>query len=143
MLSFFASLPVIGSIINALGNFGVKLYNAKLAAEGSHEAKEVEVVARAIQLDALEARLNAQAKSEIRHIWYAPENILFYFVALPYWFKAVTVDNVIGSIWDIGWSTPILHGDTAEAMTMIMVFWFGKRGIENVATVLGAAFGRR
>lgn len=142
MLSILSSLPLIGTIINAVGNFGIRLYSTKLQALGSHEAKVVELAARELQLDALEARLNAQSKTEIRHIWYAPENILFYFVALPYWLKAVTVDNVIGSIWDLGWSTPILQGDTAIAMTMIMTFWFGKRGVENVASILGAAFGK-
>lgn len=142
MLAILAQLPVIGSILNAIGNFGVKLYDAKLAAQGSHEAKVVELAGREMQLDALEARLNEQAKAQIRDKWYAPENLMFYLVALPYWFKVVTLDNTLGSILDLDWSTPILHGDTASAMTMVMVFWFGKRGLENISSILGAAFGK-
>lgn len=142
MLSFLSSLPLIGSIIQALGNFGLKLFDAKLAADGAHDAKVVELAARQIQLDALEARLNSQAKTEIRHIWYAPEN-LFAYIALSYYIKVITIDTVLGSIFDIGWSTPFLTGSTAVTMNMILVFWLGKRGVENVASIISAAFGKK
>lgn len=141
-LKLLQLIPGISSLIQWAGNIAINLYSAKLSATGAHEAKVVELAARELQLDDTEARLNAQAKSQIRDKWYAPENLMFYCVALPYWFKAVTVDNVIGSIWELGLSTPVLHGDTATAMTMVMVFWFGKRGVENVASILSAAFGK-
>lgn len=140
---FLKFIPGVSQFIQWAGNIGIQLYSAKLSAVGTHEAKIVELAARELALDETEARLNADAKSQIRDRWYAPENLMFYLVALPYWFKAITVDNVIGEIFDLGWTTPHLQGDTAKAMTMILVFWFGKRGIENVATILGATFGKR
>lgn len=142
MLTFLSSLPLIGSILSAISNFGLKMYDAKLAADGARDAKVVELGARQIQLDALEARLNAQAKSEIRHIWWAPEN-LFAYIAVTYYLKVITVDNVLGSVFDLGWHTPFLTGATNDAMNMIMVFWLGKRGVENVASIISAVFGRR
>lgn len=142
-LSALKFIPGVASFLQWAGGVGVQLYSAKLSAEGAHDAKVVELAARELQLDDTEARLNAQAKAMIRDKWYAPENVMFYFVALPYWLKAITVDNVIGSIWHMGFSTPGLHGNTAQTMMMVMVFWFGKRGIENVSSIIGAAFGKR
>ncbi len=142
MLELLKFIPGVSRLLTWAGNIGIKLYSAKLAADGAHEAKIVELATREMALDETEARLNAQAKSEIRGHWYEPENAMFYFVALPYWLKSITIDNVIGSIWELGWSTPALHGETAETMMMIMVFWFGKRGIVDIAKVISAAFGK-
>lgn len=142
MLELLKLIPGISSLLQWAGNIGIKLYSAKLAAEGAHDAKVVELAARELQLDEMEARLNAQSKSEIRHIWWAPEN-LFGYIAVTYWLKVITFDIVLGSIFDIGWSTPFLQGNTAVGMNMIMTFWLGKRGVENVASILGAAFGKR
>lgn len=124
-------------------NFGLNVYKAKLDGTNSHEAKAVELAAREMELDAQEARLNNDTKARILGRWYAPENLFAYFIAFPYWFKAITIDNVIGSIWDEGWSTPALGGATAEIMMMVMVFWFGKRSITSVATILADAFGKK
>jgi len=140
LLSF---IPGISTLLQYLGNTADKLYDAKLAAEGSHEAKSADLLARELRLDEVEARLNAQAKAEIRGRWYAPENLMFYFVALPYWFKAITVDNVLSQIFDLGWTTPHLQGATAQTMTLVMAFWFGQRGVQNVAAIIAQAFGKR
>lgn len=142
MLSFLSALPVVGTIIQSLGNLGVKLYDAKLQAAGSHEAKVAELAKREMDSDDREAALNQQEKANILGRWYAPENLFVYFIAFPYWFKAVTVDNVLGSIWDLGLSTPALGGDTAKIMMMIMVFWFGKRSLTSVASIIAGAFKR-
>lgn len=136
-----------GTLLSFLSGPFVKLalgaYTKKLESTGLHEEKVLELASRTLQLDALEARLNAQAKRDILGRWYAPENLFAYFIAFPYWFKAVTMDNVIGSIWELGWATPALHGATAEIMMMIMVFWFGKRSITSVAQIIAEAFGKR
>lgn len=136
-------IPGISAVMQMLGNTAIKMYGQKLAAAGSHESKIVELAARELQLDEMEARLNADTKARILGKWYAPENLFAYFIAFPYWFKAVTLDNVIGSIWELGWRTPVLHGATADIMMMVMVFWFGKRSITSVATILADAFGRK
>src|SRR6266403_116852 len=141
MLSLLRFIPGISRLLQWAGNIGIKLYSAKLAADGAHEAKVVELAARELQLDETEARLNAQAKSEIRHIWYAPEN-LFGYIGVAYWGKVIFIDYVIISLihdltgFDLSFVTLPLKGSTATAMTMIMTFWLGKRGIENVATIL-------
>lgn len=142
MLWVLKLLPGVSSFLQWAGNIGIQLYSSKLAAEGAHDAKVVELAARELELDQLEARLNAQAKTEIRHIWYAPEN-LFGYIAISYWAKVITFDIVLGSIFDLGWNTPFLEGSTAVGMNMIMTFWLGKRGIENVASIISAAFGKR
>lgn len=125
--------------------FGLLLqgYTEKLKASGQHDNKVVELAARQMELDMQEARLNVDRKAQILGYWYAPENLFAYLIAFPYWFKSVTVDNVIGSIWSYGWATPHLQGQTAEIMMMIMVFWFGKRTINTVATIIASAFGKR
>lgn len=142
-MGFLTLIPGVMQFITWAGNIGVKLYGEKLAAAGSHEAKVVELAARELRLDEVEARLNANAKTEIRGRWYAPENLMFYLIVLPYWFKAVTVDNVIGSIFELGLATPILKGDTAKMMALVLAFWFGQRTFNTVAGIIGAAFGRR
>lgn len=125
--------------------FGLLLkgYTEKLKAAGDHDNRALDLAKRALELDAMEARLNNDRKTQILGHWYAPENLFAYFIAFPYWFKAVTMDNVIGSIWELGWSTPHLQGQTAEIMMMIMVFWFGKRTINTVAAIISSAFGKR
>lgn len=142
LLKLAPLIPGVSSLLQKAGDIALSAYGQKLTASGAHEAKVVELAARELAVQQDEARLNAQAKTEIRHIWYAPENLMFYLVALPYWFKAITMDNVIGSIFELGWSTPGLKGDTGRAMMMVMAFWFGTRAIQSVASIIGAAFGK-
>lgn len=136
-------IPGVSSLLQWGGNFLLKAYDSKLQAQGTHEAKVTELAIREMQLDETEARLNAQSKSQIRGNFWAPENLFAYLIAIPYWFKAVTIDNVIGSFYNFGFSTPALKGDTAKAMMMIMTFWLGARAVQSVASIIGAAFGRR
>lgn len=143
MLALLSSLPVVGSIINAIGNFGVKLYDAKLQAQGTHEAKVVELAKREIDLDETEARLNSQAKAQIRGIWYAPEN-LFGYIMVSYYGSAIFIDNVIVPKLGLNLAiTPHLNGETLEASKLIMLFWLGARGAQTVAGIIAGAFGRK
>lgn len=131
----FLSGPVIKLALGA--------YTEKLKATGQHENKVVELAAKTLELDAQEARLNAQAKSEIRDRWYAPENLFAYTIALPYWFTVITMDYLIFPALGIEHATGVLQGDTAVAMTMIMTFWLGKRAVTSVASIIAGAFGKR
>lgn len=142
MLALLSSLPVVGSIINAIGNFGVKLYDAKLQAQGTHEAKVVELAKREIDLDETEARLNSQAKAQIRGIWYAPEN-LFGYIMVSYYGSAILLDSVIAPKLGFSWFTPRLTGETLEASKQIMLFWLGARGLQMTAGIIAGAFGRK
>lgn len=127
--------PLFGTILQG--------YTEKLKASGQHDNKVVELAAREMQLDATEARLNAQAKSEIRDRWYAPENLFAYTIALPYWFTVITLDYLIFPMLGIEHATGPLKGDTAVAMTMIMTFWLGKRALTSVASIIAGAFGKK
>lgn len=136
-------IPGVSYILEWIGNTGIKLYSAKLQADGAHENKVTELALREIQLDETEARLNKESKTEIRGRWYAPENLMFYFVAFPYWFIAITVDYVLAPLFEWEHITLPLKGDTAKAMMMIMAFWFGQRAITSVASVIAGAFGKK
>lgn len=127
--------PLFGTIL--------KGYTEKLKASGQHENKIVELAARQMELDGQEARLNNDRKNNILGVWYAPENLFVYFIALPYWFVAITMDYVIFPALNIEHATGALKGDTAVAMTMIMTFWLGKRALTSVASIIAGAFGKK
>lgn len=128
-----------GPIIKA----GLDLYGKKLEAQGSHEAKTLELAARTLELDALEARLNNDRKSNILGHWHAPENLFAYLIAFPYWFTVITLDFLVFPALGIDHATGALKGETAAIMAMIMTFWFGKRTINTVASIIAQAFGKR
>lgn len=118
-------------------------YKLKLDATNNHEAKEVELASKAMELDAQEARLNADRKRDILGHWYAPENLFAYFIAFPYWFTAITLDFLVFPNLGIEHATDPLKGDTAATMAMIMAFWLGKRTVNTVANIIASAFGKR
>lgn len=141
-------IPGVGSLLDWVGNTALKLYSAKLSADGAHEAKIADLAAREIDLEGKEAALNLQAKAQIRGRWWAPEN-LFGYIAVTYWAKVITLDFVLASLLrDFGlgdpqWTTGSLKGATATAMAQIMMFWLGARGVQNVASIVAGAFGKR
>lgn len=138
VLSFFLS--------GALAPFvrmGLDAYKLKLDSTNNHEAKTLELATKALELDALEARLNGERKRDILGYWYAPENLFAYFIAFPYWFTTITLDFLIFPALNIEHATMPLKGETAVIMGMIMTFWFGKRAVMGVAQIIGAAFGKR
>jgi hypothetical protein len=71
-------------------------------------------------------------KAQIGHR-YEPEH-LFGYVMVIYFAKVVLWDKVLGSL--TGGSTDPLTGEVATWTGMIMPFYFGKLGLENVARIL-------
>lgn len=140
MLALLKLVPGISQFLQWAGDIGIKLYSAKLSAEGAHEAKTVEIAIRQIALDETEARLNAQAKTEIRGRWYAPENLMFYLIVFPYWFMVITVDYLISPMFGWGHVTLPLRGDTAKVMMIVVAFWFGKRMVGDISTTVAQIF---
>lgn len=134
LLSFITG-PILSGALQA--------YTLKLQANGQHDNKVVELAAKEMELDAGEARLNAQTKANILGRWYAPENLFAYAIAFPYWFTVITLDFLIFPALGIEHATAPLRGDTALIMSMIMTFWFGKRAITSVASIIAGAFGKR
>lgn len=134
-IASFLSGPVLKLALGA--------YTEKLKANGQHENKVVELASRTIELDAKEARLNADTKRNILGYWYAPENLFAYFIAFPYWFTVITLDFLVFPALEIEHATAPLRGETATVMAMIMTFWLGKRAVTSVASIIAGAFGKR
>ena len=108
----------------------VDAYKAKLDATNSADARTVELAARELALEQREEELRAQIKIDAHGRWHAIEN-LFAYVLLVYFAKVY--------IWDAAFhlgSTDAVRGDAAQWASLVIMFWFGKRGIENVAAIL-------
>lgn len=130
---------VVGPFFDSL----VKWRKAELEAKGSHEKIEENLAIESLRADQAEARLNNEQKARILGKWYAPENLFVYLIALPYYFVAITMDYLVFPALNISHITLPLRGETAAAMSMIMVFWLGKRTVNTVAQIIADALGKR
>lgn len=135
-------IPGATALAGSLGGLLLKAYTARLDSQNSRDAKLAELAAKEIALDQRQAELDNAAKQQIRGRWWEPENLAFYLIAFPYFFKAITIDNTLRSVIGSQLFTPPLSGDTAKALMMIMVFWFGKRAIGDAVTKLAGLFKR-
>lgn len=124
----------VASAVNAVGG---KLADSilgwhkdKLAAENNSERIKADLAQRELAVQQTEAQAQAQLKiAEIGH-WYEPEK-LFAYVLVVYFAKVY--------LWDAAFhlgSSDAVRGDAAEWAGMIMLFYFGKRGIENVVRII-------
>lgn len=121
-LASFLGGPVISGLINA--------YKARLEAGNTSDRIAADLAARELAVQQTEVEAQAQLKiAEIGH-WYEPEK-LFAYVLLVYFAKVYVWDAAL----HLG-STDAVHGATADWAGLIMMFYFGKRGIENVARII-------
>lgn len=126
-------MPILGWLGNLLGGPFVKAavdaYKAKLAA-GTTEATLAEKLAtRELDLQAAQEAAQAQLKiAEIGH-WYEPEK-LFAYTLWVYFTKVYIYDAALG--WG---STDAVRGTVADWGGLVIAFYFGKRGIENVLRI--------
>ena len=125
---------VLGWLGNLLGGpfakAAVDAYSAKLSAENSKDAHTADLVARELAVEQREAELQTQIKLDAHGHWYAVEN-LFAYVLLIYFGKVY--------LWDAAFhlgTTDAVRGDTAQWAGLIVLFWFGKRGAENIVRIL-------
>jgi hypothetical protein len=125
MWSWLASL-ISGPIIKG----ALEAYNAKLKAGNTTDKIAADLALR---------ELEAQSALKIAEIgrWYEPEK-LFAYVTLLFYGKVLLWDKVLS----LG-STDAVTGEVAHWAGAIMAFYFGKRGIENVARIVGNRFGGR
>lgn len=107
--------PVISNLLSAYNSY-LKSQTADTKIAADLAAKQV---AAATQLK----------QAEIGHAW-EPEKLAFYIV-LAYFAKCVIWDTMLGY-----GSTGALKGDVSHWAGMVMAFYFGKRGLENVARIL-------
>lgn len=123
-----------GQIVGGL----VDGYKAKLAAGNTTERIAADLAARELAVQQTEVQAQAQLKvAQVGHFW-EPEKLFAYIIVI-YFGKIVLWDKVIGSF--AGYTANIFRTDplTGEAVSwaaMVMAFYFGKRGIENVARIL-------
>ena len=130
MWNFILSL-IGGPIVNGL----ISAYKAKLEAGNTTEKIAADLAAR--ELAVQEVEIQAQNQLRIAEVgkWYEPDH-LFGYIMVIYFGKAVLIDKVIASFIGADWSTDPLKGDLATWAGMIMMFYVGKRGIENVARII-------
>lgn len=123
-----------GQIVGGL----VDGYKAKLAAGNTTDRIAAELAQRELDVQHAEVRAQAQLKvAQVGHFW-EPEKLFAYIIVI-YFAKIVLFDKVIGSL--VGYTTNIFNTDplTGEAVgwaAMVMAFYFGKRGAENIARIL-------
>lgn len=133
MLSWLGSL-ITGPIINA----AIGAYKAKLEAGNTTERIAADLAQRELEVQRAEVQAQNQLKvAQIGH-WYEPEK-LFAYILVVYFMKIVIWDKVLGSFagyTDNVFRTDPLTGEAIGWAAMVMAFYFGKRGIENVARIL-------
>ena len=121
ILSFIGG-PVIKGLIEA--------YNAHLKAQTADAKTAADLAAKEIAVQQVEIQAATQLKiAEIGH-WYEPEKLAFY-VTLFFYAKVLIYDKCFG----LG-STPAVTGEVATWASLVMSFYFGKRGFENIARII-------
>lgn len=128
ILSWLASLlsgPIVSGVIDG--------YKAKLEAGNDRDRIAADLAQR--ELDVQRAELEAQNAYRLATVgrWYEPEKLMGYAVAL-YVAKLLVYDKVLG----LG-STDPLGGWIETTANLIVAFYFGKRGAENVARIVAGA----
>lgn len=137
MLAWLASkaanllgVKIVGGLVDG--------YKAKLAAGNTTDRIAAELAQRELAVQRAEVQAQAQLKvAQVGHFW-EPEKLFTYIIVI-YFAKIVLFDKVVGSL--VGYTPNIFRTDplTGEAVgwaAMVMAFYFGKRGIENVARII-------
>lgn len=140
-LASFLTGPVINGAINA--------YKAKLSAGNTTERIAADLAARELNVQNTEVITQAQLKiAEVGHPW-EPEKLFAYIIVI-YFAKIVLWDKVLGSFLGQScykgvcsvFNTDPLTGDAVGWAAMVMAFYFGKRGVENVTRILARAMNK-
>jgi hypothetical protein len=121
ILSFLGG-PVIKGLIDA--------YQAKLKAGNVESKIAADLAAGEIAAQTAETQVQTQYRiAEIGH-WYEPDKIMGYLVALLL-AKLIAWDIIL----DLG-TTNLHDGFVLNTSNLIIMFYFGKRGFENVARII-------
>lgn len=125
VLSWLANLlggPFISAALNA--------YKAKLASDNDASRVAADLAARELSVQAREMEIQSQIRIAEMGRWYEPDKIMAYAVAI-YFAKLLVWDKVLA----LG-STDALAGWAATTANLIVAFYFGKRGFENITKIL-------
>jgi hypothetical protein len=122
--------PIFQSLFSSAFGAAVDGYKAKLSSENTAEKIAADLASRELAVQQMEVQAQAQLRiAEIGHPW-EPDK-LFEYVLCLYFANALIWDNILG----YGTYVP-LNGDLAQWSGLIIMFLFGKRGIENVVRII-------
>ena len=119
--------PIISGLIGA--------YKAKLEAGNTQEKIAADLAQRELAVQEVEIQARNQLRIAEVGKWYEPDH-LFGYIMVIYFGKAILIDKVIASIVGGDWSTDPIKGDLATWAGMIMMFYVGSRGFQNVARII-------
>lgn len=127
LLNFFGG-PVIKGAVDA--------YKAKLEAGNNADRIAADLAGRELDVQRRETEVQNEYKLALIGHWYEPTNLFGYMMVI-YFGKAILWDKVISPILlGVAGHTDSIQGNLAEWAGMIMIFFVGKRGIENVARII-------
>lgn len=128
MLGFLA--PILSSVFGQAFSSFVEGYKAKLASENTQESIVADLAARELAVQQAEIQAQAQLRvAEVGHPW-EPDK-LFEYTLWVYFSYALIWCNMLGYS-----AYTELTGELMTWSGMIMLFLFGKRGIENVVRII-------
>lgn len=127
LLNFFGG-PVIKGAVDA--------YKAKLEAGNNTDRMAADLAGRELEVQRREIEVQSDYKTSLIGHWYEPVN-LFGYIMVFYIGKVMVWDAALG----LG-STDAVRGSVAEWAGMIMIFFVGKRAIENTAGIIARIFKR-
>lgn len=121
VLNFFGG-PVIKGAIDA--------YKAKLEAGNNADRIAADLAGRELDVQRREVEVQNEYKTSLLGRWYEPVN-LFGYILVFYIGKVMIWDAALG----LGSTDPV-RGVVGEWAGMIMIFYVGKRGLENIARII-------
>ena len=124
VLSFLTG-PIIKGALDA--------YRAKLDAGNTSENIAATLAARELAVQQREIEVQGQYKTSLIGHWTEPTNLLGY-IMVVYVGKIVLWDKVLG--WFTSGTTPPITGAVGEWAGLIIMFLVGKRGLENITSIL-------
>jgi hypothetical protein len=126
-------LALLGSLLGGpFATAALDAYKAKLTSENSADSIAAGLAARELAVQQRELELQAQVRIAEIGKWYEPDKIMGYAVA-------ILLAKLV--IWDtcLGWGSTDLHAGWMETTSnLIISFYFGKRGAENVMRIFKA-----
>lgn len=125
--------PILNSVFGQAFTAFVAAYQAKLTSENTADQIAATLAARELAVQQQEITVQTQLKTAEIGKWYEPDHLMGY-IMVTYLGKAIIWDNVLGSITH--GNTDPLKGELGAWAGMIMVFFVGMRGFQNVARIL-------
>jgi len=121
----FIGGPVIKGLLDA--------YNSYLKAETTDSKTAADLAAKEIAAQVAETQAQTQYRIASLGHWFEPDHLMGYTVAV-YFGKLLIWDKVM----KMGATDP-LDGFASTTASLIVGFYFAKRGFENIATIIGKA----